>query len=310
MVRDGETLLHLLGWSFPSRRHPSSPLDSGGIPEHPGDGLPVIGVMHCDLDGGDSPYAPVRRAELERSPVDGWFLGHVHKPSELGGARPLGYLGSLAGLDPTETGSHGPWLLRVASGALSLEQVPLAPLRWEEVVLDLSGLTGPEELLPALTGSLAALHGRLGPTIGEARAVGCRVRLNGSTRFSAELRAELAREEVEKLRFPQDEILYFVEKVIDDSVPALDLERLAEGDDPPALLARHLRDLQGGAGARLLQEARGRLARVAGEPWWGHLGPARLDDERVRERLIAAGMRALEELLRQAPSSGPGEGGA
>ena len=191
---------------------------------------------------------------------------------------------------------------------MSLKQLPLAPLRWEEVVLDLSGLAGPEELLQALTGSLDALHRRIGPTIGEARAVGCRVFLTGSTTFHGELRAELARGDVEALRCPHDEVIYFVEKVIDRSMPALDLERLAAGDDPPAFLARQLLGLRSRDDASLLREAGRRLARVTGEPWWGQLGPVQLGEDRVRELLFAAGMRALEELLRQAPA-GPGKSG-
>jgi hypothetical protein len=308
--RDGATLLHLLGWSFPTRLHRSSPLESGPLPTPPDDGLPLIGVMHCDLDGSGSPYAPVKRSDLERLPVDGWFLGHVHKPSELDETRPLGYLGSLVGLDPTETGSHGPWLLNVAPGALSLEHVPLAPLRWEEVGLDLSGLAGPEELQAAMIGGLKALHERLGPVVGEARAVGCRVRLAGSTKFSTEPRTQLDQEGAEKFAFKQDDVLYFVEKVVDDTVPALDLERIAAGEDPPALLARRLLKLRGGGETDLLREAGRALDRSASAPWWQRLGGAALDDDRVRELLFAAGMRALAELLAQAPASGPGEGGA
>lgn len=311
VARDGETLLHLLGWSFPARRHPSSPLGHEALPQSPGDGRPLIGVLHCDLDGSGSSYAPVGRAELERAAVDAWFLGHVHKPSDLGGVRPLGYLGSLVGLDPTETGPHGPWLARVtAGGGLSLEQVPLAPLRWEAVELDLCGLSGAEELPEAMIESLRAVHQRLGPEEGEAQAVGCRVLLTGSTTFHAALRAMLDRDEIERRGFDQDGVFYFVQKIIDRSTPALDLERIAAGDDPPALLARRLLDLRGGAEAPLLRQARRDLGRVAGESWWRHLGPTDLDDERVRDLLLGAGLRALEGLLRQVPPPEPGEDGA
>jgi len=265
--------------------------------------------VHCDLDGAGSPYAPVSRAELERAPVDGWFLGHVHRPSGLSGSRPLGYLGSLVGLDPTETGLHGPWLLSVAPGRLELEQVPLAPLRWEEADLEVAGLAGPEELPEALVGSLRRLHEQLGPRLGQARAVGCRVRLTGSTKFHGELRAELEREDVESRGFDQDGVYYFVDKVVDRSLPALDLERIAAGEDPPALLARHLLGLREGGEAELLREARRALDRAASAAWWQQLGPPGLDERRVRELLLAAGLRALEELLRQTAPARPEEGG-
>jgi len=307
--RDGETLLHLLGWSFPARRHPTTPLQPGSLPPPPGDGLPVIGVMHCDLEGSGSSYAPVGRAELERAGADAWFLGHVHKPSDLSGARPRGYLGSLVGLDPTETGTHGPWVLKVGAGAgLTVEQVPLAPLRWEEVELDVSELGGPDELLPALLGSLDALRQRLAGSLGDALAVGCRVRLTGSSPRHRELRAEWERAEPEALRRGHDGIVYFVQKVVDDSKPAIDLERLATGDDPPALLARRLLELSRGEAAPLLRRARRDLEAVAEEPWWRHLGLAGLDDDRTRELVFRAGLRALEELLQQAPPRAEADG--
>jgi len=310
VTRDGETLVHLLGWSFPARRHPSSPLGSEGPPQHPGDGRPLIGVLHCDLGGAGSPYAPVARADLERAGVDAWLLGHVHKPSDLGGVRPLGYLGSLVGLDPTETGPHGPWLARVtAGGGLSLEQVPLAPLRWEEVCLDLAAVGEPEELFPAVIEGLSALHRTIGSALGEARAVGCRIRLTGTTPFHRELQSVLDGAGPEALRRSHDGVLYFVEKVIDRSMPALDLDRIAAGDDPPALLARRLVELRAGGGS-LLPQARRELSRVAGDPRWGYQEPVRLDDERIRQILLGAGMRALEELLRQASPGGPGKKGA
>jgi hypothetical protein len=307
--RENETLLHLIGWSFPARLHRASPLDSGGFPARPDDDLPVIGVLHCELEGGRSPYAPVARAELDRLPVDAWFLGHVHRPSELGGSRPVGYLGSLVGLDPTETGLHGPWLLRVAPGTLSLEQVPLAPLRWEEVTLDVAGLHGPDRLHEAVVEAMRALHGRLGGAIGEARAVGCRVLLEGSTTFQAELRAQLERERIAGAGFDQDGVFYFVQKVVDRSEPALDLERIAATDDPPGLLARRLLRLRAGED-ELLPQARRELSRAAADSWWRQLGPIGLEDDHVRELLLAAGMRALEELLRQAPPPEPREDGA
>ncbi|RMH04428.1 MAG: hypothetical protein D6702_03315 [Planctomycetota bacterium] len=69
----------LLGWSFPDQYVTASPLE-----DLPGDFLgdgPLLGVLHADLDQAGSRYAPVTRAALEATPVDAWFLGHVHAPS-------------------------------------------------------------------------------------------------------------------------------------------------------------------------------------------------------------------------------------
>ncbi|NCG22067.1 MAG: DNA repair exonuclease, partial [Rhodobacterales bacterium] len=136
----------LLGWSFPSRHSKANPLRSPGLAESIADRRPtaaLLGVLHTDLGGGaSSPYAPVSASELEQErEVDGWFLGHIHKPGELHTARPIGYLGSLVGLDRGETGARGPWLVTVEGrGQVSAKQVPLGPVHWEAAEIDVTDM--------------------------------------------------------------------------------------------------------------------------------------------------------------------------
>src|SRR5688572_26723087 len=69
--REGRDVLHIDGWSFPSEAVLTSPLrdfanwrssfeavgtDSDGV-------VPVIGMLHCDLDAPSSRYAPVSLAD-------------------------------------------------------------------------------------------------------------------------------------------------------------------------------------------------------------------------------------------------------
>ena len=111
----------IVGWSF-SERHVrqspvaqllSEPLEATSTP------VPRIGLLHADLDASGRYYAPIRQVELDNTGYDAWLLGHIHKPSieslsAPADSRPSGYLGSLVGLDRSETGPHGPWLHRVA----------------------------------------------------------------------------------------------------------------------------------------------------------------------------------------------------
>ena len=50
LSKDGRPFLHLLGWSFPAREVPWSPLDT--LPGPATDGLPEIGLLHAHLDAG------------------------------------------------------------------------------------------------------------------------------------------------------------------------------------------------------------------------------------------------------------------
>ncbi|MBW1884412.1 MAG: DNA repair exonuclease, partial [Deltaproteobacteria bacterium] len=138
--KHGRPAVEILGWSFPERKVRSSPvaelLRNPIERTHPAR-PPRIGLLHGDLDAPGGSYAPFSSRELERADLDAWLLGHIHKPTlpqgpSPDGSEPRGYLGSLVGLDPSETGPHGPWLVRVSrADEVVLQQLAIAPLRWE-----------------------------------------------------------------------------------------------------------------------------------------------------------------------------------
>jgi exonuclease SbcD len=304
--RDGAPF-RLIGWSFPQQHVTANPLD--GFPAQVEGEGPLLGVLHADVDGGSSPYAPVPRAALEAAPVDAWFLGHVHAPDPLAGPRPVGYLGSLVGLDPGEPGLHGPWRVSFdGAGGVQPEQLALAPLRWEQRELPLPELAAAEDAVDALSEHLFRafedLHGELRPGLGATRAVGCRFTLTGETGHHRQV-AEFARaERVRDFSREFDGVRYFVDKLVDGSRPAVDLERLAEGRDPVALLARRLLVLErGGEEAdALVAEATERLGAIGDRalPWGGLEREQRQVD--VHAHLLRAGRRALDELIAQRAS--------
>jgi DNA repair exonuclease SbcCD nuclease subunit len=301
VARDGVTLFHLLGWSYPERRVTRNPLEGAALPALPDDHHPLFGILHGDLDAGGGPYAPVRRRDLDHPRVDGWFLGHIHKPSDLTGKPPLGYLGSLVGLDPNETGPRGAWLLNIAqTGDLELRHVPLAPMRWEKVALPVDGLESLDDVPSLVKGNLETLNRDIEDSLGETKVVGCRLAFTGRTRLHRELRRALEDDDIRNLRLTRNDVLYFIDKVEDDSAPEIDLAAVARGTDPPAILAKMISSLEAaeGAGPELARQALSRLNRaVGGLPWFQQEG------WELRDLLMRAGRIALEELLGQ--DSGP-----
>jgi DNA repair exonuclease SbcCD nuclease subunit len=306
----GTPAVRLVGWSFPVPHVTTSPLASG-LPALPADELPVLGVLHCDLDAPSSPYAPVKSAELSAAKLAGWFLGHIHKPSLAGEGPPVGYLGSLVGLDPTETGRHGPWLVEIApSGRVSLRQVPLAPLRWERIEVSVAELDDPRhDLLTLLGGRLQRCQKQLFDELADVenggrdlRAVGCRVHFTGRTVQHRELARTLNDPELARFVVPSDGVLMFLAGLpVNDTTPDRDLKRLSRGEDPPALLARQLLALQANraTGTALLQEARRELLPIASHRNLLALSEWEASDAELRELLLQAGFLALEELLAQ-----------
>jgi len=294
----GENTITLHGWSFPSRHYDQSPL--AGVQLERGPGL-NLGLLHCDRDARDSRYAPVTSTELEAAGLDGWLLGHIHKPDELTVQHPSGYLGSISGLHPGEHGVRGPWLIETLDGRIEhVEQVRLAPLHWERMELDLTGIEQADQAESRLIRQIEALDDRLDEHEQPPEAVGIRLRLTGRTNRATEVLQQLA----DGLRNnPSTRRHVFIEKFETHTRPEQDLEQLAEKGNHIGLLARRLllldRPADDPVRRQLLEGARQRLQGIMDEPRWVGLDRADLDHETVAEQLRDTGARVLEKLILQ-----------
>jgi DNA repair protein SbcD/Mre11 len=310
----GRPAVEVVGWSFPKARVGTSPVDALNREplERENAGIPRLGLLHGDLDASAGPYAPFSREELGEADVDAWLLGHIHKPSLGGGARTgsgklYGYLGSLVGLNPSETGPHGPWLIRVdAAGNVVPEQLTIAPLRWEHIDLEVGESESPEDLGDRLLDEAKRVARELDEQGHNPRALGLRVRLVGSTCHFDALRKYIDHNDWQDHVGQELDTVVFVDKVTHALELARDLEQLAKGDDPPALLARKLQVLTRGGEDRdaLLAKAREQLRSVADESCWRRLERLRdaddpLSDERLGAALLQSGTIALNALLNQ-----------
>ena len=315
VTKDGEPLAEIIGWSFGAPRVRESPVAAllgSPLPRLPG-AVPRIGLLHADLDASGGPYAPVRQVELDETGYDAWLLGHIHKPSidrlaTPADRPPSGYLGSLVGLDPLETGPHGPWIVRIGGdGAVRLEHLPIAPLRWEHLQVPVDGFEHPDDVGDALLGevaeeAVARIRGA-GPL---PRALGLRVRLTGASPCQDGIRQKIASGAWNELRRVVDGTAVFYNRIVPAMRPRLELAEIAGGDDPAALLARRLILLEegGDASRQLLEDARAALDPTASRPVWARAGDHRSDvdplsDQALRDTLLRAGMHALEAMLAQ-----------
>lgn len=299
------TRVSVVGWSFPESVTGQDPL-AGPLP--PRGPEATVGLLHCDRDQTGSSYAPVRSAELRAAPVDAWLLGHVHKPDIVPAERPTGYLGSLAATDPGETGPHGAWLLEVApDGRLRLRGRPLAPLRWERLEVDLSGIAEPGDAQVRVTRAIDRLHARLAASGSQAEAVGCRLALVGRTALRGAVARLLARDDPESTRVSHDGTAYFIHAWTLEALPELDLEMLAREPSPVGLLARKLLLLRGHGDpeerAALVRAAAQRLRQVSERRYLSAAGLDAPADEHVAELLEGAALDALDALLAQKEAS-------
>lgn len=293
----------VLGWSFPARHVARSPF-ADALPDLP-PGSPILGLLHGDLDASASRYAPMRRAELERHARITFALGHVHKPSFGEGGARHGYLGSLSPLDPSESGRHGPWLLRPRADGFEAEHVPLAPLRFEHVRIDAAQLAAGEDAPSAILREARARVDALerAGELAHVRALGLRLELAGRSARAAELRAQLAREDAQALSFRHGSTLVYACGPVEHELrPALELEALARGADPMGALARELLALESGdsqAARELTSAARAALAPASRHANFASLEGAEPDEAELRALLVRAGWTLLEALEEQ-----------
>ena len=303
-IADGADIVTVWGWSFPQNKVLQSPLP--GTPFERRAGL-NLGLLHCDRDAGASPYAPVASRELERAGLDGWLLGHIHVPDALTAASPNGYLGSLTGLNRGETGARGPWLIGISGGSIAeVQQLPLAPLRWQRLDVDIEGIAEPADAKGKLLADLRALDEEISASDHGPDAVGLDVRLCGRSRFGASAVAEFSDEDRGVVYTGTGGAHYFIESINADTRPEIDLEQLAQRGNPPGLLAQRLLWLEQPEGhperQRLIALTQKRLEAESKQPKWSGLGePVEADPV---EWLRKAGYRALEKLLAQSPEQG------
>ena len=314
IIKNDITVTQIIGWSFKEqivRRSPVAQLLSEPI-EGLSTSIPRIGLLHADLGASGSKYAPVSRSELENTNYDAWLLGHIHKPSlenttAADTSPPIGYLGSLVGLDRSETGPHGPWMITIESGdGLELQQVPLAPIRWEKIQVSVDGIEFLEDLEDRLFADATEIAERLEQHDNSLLAVGLVVELIGASSCHEEINKWISDAEWKGVGRHVSGIALFFSKIIANMHPKLDLAEISKGDDPAALLAQRLIILENNSdeSVDLLERARSSLKEIAEDDRYSVVNDHRnaedpLSDSVVRDFLIRSGMAALSAMITQ-----------
>lgn len=298
----GSESVVIWGWSFPRQRVTESPLADLRF-ERLEDG-PNLGLMHCDRNQPGSPYGPVADLQLESSGLDGWLLGHIHKPDQLSIDNLSGYLGSITGMDSSEVGARGPWMITIEGGRISgVEQLVLAPLRWESLSVDLSGIVNAVKAKDRLLHNLRELDAELCIDKWIPEAVGLQVNLTGQSRFGKEAQEQFSAEDRAYIFQGERETRYFIDRLDVSTLPEVALETLSEHTDPAGLLASRLlildRPSDDTERQEMIANARHHLAFLARDTRWSSLQPSALDEEQTVELLRRAGSRLLERLLAQ-----------
>lgn len=262
--RDGEVLCALYGRSY--RRSAETANLAREFKRSAGDTV-AVGVLHTNVGGrsGYDDYAPCSLADLRSGGMDYWALGHIHKPEILSETPFAVYAGCPQGLDPTQSGPRGCYVVTIDVGAVSAEFVPLAALQWHQAEADISAATRLDDVRDAIALAVdASLASVRVPVIVRLDLTG-RSEAHASLQVSGALQALVEDAREEALGF---EPWAWIDRVRDRSRPAIDLDALRGAEDFTGDVVRLADDLlvDTTSAAALLDEIADPLLERVGDP--------------------------------------------
>ena len=305
LTRDGEPVLGFLGWSFTSRTQRISPLDY--VPE-PRSDVPVIGLVHGDLNAKSSVYAPLLESDLKRVPVASWIMGHIHLTSQIDHREGfILYPGSPQPLDPGEAGDHGPYVVDVhPDGRVEMQQVVLASVKYATCDVDLGDVDGPEAFEGLVLEAVREGCRREVNAHDGLRHVVYRPRYVGRTAVEREIERLHAHAQA-NLEISVGEASATIDSFTAATSPAVDMDKISESGGPLSELAQMMLLLEKGeidGELRLLvRDIMTSLERVARSSAYSALREHEYADEseetNVTMILRRQGMLLLDELMSQ-----------
>lgn len=203
-----------------------------------------IGVLHTSLTGNPEhdTYAATNLTVLLNRGYDYWALGHIHARSvpPLHESPYIAYSGNLQGRHIRETGAKGCLVATVDEGDLTaVEFVATDTVRWQTLEVSLEPHAGRSELLDAVRQQLALCR-----ESAEGRLVATRVIVRGVCEVHRQLaRAADHAEITAEIRNLAGEVSddVWVEKIVFDTRPPVDVDQLRQGSD---LMGELLRSMQ------------------------------------------------------------------
>lgn len=240
VIRDDEVVCAVYGRSFPTRQVTAN--FAREFEKQERDRL-AVAVLHANVgqrEGWDN-YAPCTVEDLRAAGMDYWALGHVHVAGRVSDDPPALYPGSTQGLNPTEEGPRGCYVVDLDGDGATEEFVETASVRWRRVEVDTSELHGLDELSSALEEACAGVRESSGgrPTI-------VRLALTGRSALHSDLtRSGLLSDLAAEFRQEQLELdpWIWVDRIRDRTRPALNLDEILAEEGLRGDLARLARDL-------------------------------------------------------------------
>lgn len=252
LARDGRPYIHVDGWSFPRERVTFPPVQA--YVSGPDDGVPVLGLLHGEVNVPASPYAPIDTAALWAHNVDAWLLGHIHgsRVYEGHGHSIALYPGSPLALDPGEPGTHGVWMVELGDDRVpAIQQIALSPVRYDSLDIDASDIADEGDFQRQLNDAVISLGQRTNDAL---RVISARLRFTGRSTARALIPAWIDRAREDIASYSLGNVTVEVDRITSDVRPHIDLAAVAQGADPAGETAKLILALDDPAPDPIYQE--------------------------------------------------------
>lgn len=288
----------------------SAPDASGrsGPPERVEDVTLVL--LPASLTGGHAPDATFQPLSLDDLTTTGgrlWVLGSQREPDlVVQGATVVVEPGATCPLDPTDTGPRGVWIVDTDDPA-NAELLPISPVRFEDVDVDVSGATTLEEVESRTIGVLQKALDRCiaEDRRGQLLCVTFLLTLTGRTGLHHEL-PMFIRDLVNTLDLQRGGTVAAISAADIDTRPDIDLKPLLNRPDPVGELARLITSIEADDGKRsqaqsaLIQRTLTRLQAVHRARVFAAVGTdPEPEAELAQEMLRRESWNVLDALVRQ-----------
>lgn len=200
-----------------------------------------IGLLHTSLTGSpehDS-YAPCSVADLISRGYDYWALGHIHQPTVISENPWIVFAGNCQGRHARECGPRGCRLVSVGDqlAVKAVDWHDLDVMRWEQITINIPGLTTEAEVEQALASALRTAVNSAG-----GRLLAARLIFHGATSLHYDFHRHPEKWSATAistaLEFGSDAV--WLEKIVFRTGPVIDPATLAQRDSLTASLLADL----------------------------------------------------------------------
>lgn len=260
--------------------------------------IPAFGLLHCDLGSTNSEYAPSAISEFDKTNEDIWICGHIHTSKYYDSNKKLLIPGSLQGLDPSESGLHGGYLIECEGNIIkNVKMIPFACAYYDEVSVTIKEESLFEE---TITKGLQEISKKYKKELSLNYILSLRLNVNVPYKL-----LKVFKKRVNDMpdRYPINFGNIVVEKITLKTDYLSDLETLSKRKDPLGILANYLRVLETKTPKEkydeYIQKSSKSIFKNLNQSSLSLLSPISDDEDKIRESLLKGGEVLMSKFIEE-----------